>query len=259
MVPGYASSCGVDNDNAPDILYLSDSNAIDPGSDTDPYPGARIAGLTNLSLGAAVLTLDTLAIETGGTRKAYDTNGDGTNDSDFQPGGGVIIADSLDPDRGAGCGRIRSVNIGSDQITVDIVSRLDNTGNPAQLIAVPAHEYRINGTRLLWNNKGLSEGIEDFQVVYMFDEDGNDVIEADDKLGDGQADDYDSDEQSADDLREIRVSVVARSRMEDPRFPTGRLQPVENRDPSGTADGFHRRLLTTRLRLRNVGPRVGVI
>jgi len=259
MVPGYASVCGVDNDDAPDILYLSDSAAIDPGNDTDPYPGSQIAGLTNLTVGTVVLTLDSLMIEPSGAREAYDTNSDGTNDSDFQPGAGVIVADSLDPDRGTACGRIRSVNLGSDQITVAIVSKLDNTGNPAQLIAVPAHEYRISGTRLLWNGTGLAEGIEDFQVAYIFDLNGNDVVDPGETLGDGVGDDYESDDESADDLREIRISVVARAQLEDPQFTSGRLQPVENRDPSGGADGFRRRILTTELRLRNVGPRVGVI
>lgn len=259
MVPGAASVCGVDNDDQPDLLYLSDSNAIDSADDTDPYSGARIAGVTNLNVGTATLTLDSLMIETGGTRPAYDTNADGTNDSDFQLNGGVIIADALDFDRGTACGRIQSVNLASDQITVLLTAKLANTGNPAQLVAVPAHEYRISGTRLIWNGRGLSEGIEDFQVSYIFDLNGNDEVDPGETMGDGDGSDYESDEESADNLREIQVSVVARSRLEDPRFPTGRLQPVENRDPVGSADGFRRRVLRTRLRLRNVGPRVGVI
>jgi prepilin-type N-terminal cleavage/methylation domain-containing protein len=259
MVPGAASVCGVDEDDEPDTLYLSDSDAIDPGDDTAPYAGAVIAGVTNLSVGTATLALDSLMIESNGARLAYDTNGDGTNDSDFQPGAGVIIADTLDPGRGTACGRIRSVNLASDQITVVLVSALDNTGNAAQLVAVPAHEYRVNGTRLFWNGIGLSGGIEDLQVSYIFDLNGNDVVDPGETRGDGAGADYDSDDESADDLRELRVSVVARSRYEDPGFTTGRLQPVENRDPVSTADGFRRRVLTTQLRLRNVGPRVGVI
>lgn len=259
MVPGIAAVCGVDNDDAPDLLYLSDSNAIDPGTDTAPYPGASITGVTNLSLGTATLSLNSLVIENDATRSAYDTNGDGTNDSDFKPNAGVIIADSLDFERGAACGRIASVNPGSNQITVEIVSVLDNTGNPANLVAVPAHEYRIEGTKLVWNGKGLSEGIEDFQVTYFFDENGNEVVDPGEIYGNGVGDDYESDEDYLEFLREIEISVVARSRLEDPQFPSGRLQPVANREPVGSTDGFRRRVMTTRLRLRNVGPRVGVI
>jgi prepilin-type N-terminal cleavage/methylation domain-containing protein len=264
MIPGAASVCGVDNDTAPDILYLSDANAIDPADeDTSPYPGAQIAGVTNLSVGTVTLSLDSLVIETDGTRSAYDTNMDGNTDSDFQPNAGVIIADSLDDSRGTACGRIQSVNLATDQITVVITSKLDNTANPAQLIAVPAHEYRISGTRLIWNGRGLSEGIEDFQVSYYFDLDGDEVDGEDlvvgEIQGDGDHQDYGSGGVSADDLREIQVSVVARSRVEDREFSTGRLQPVENREPAGSADGFHRRVLQTKIRLRNVGPRVGVI
>ena len=165
----------------------------------------------------------------------------------------------MDPDRGTACGRIQSVNLASDQITVLLTSTLSNTGDPAQLIAVPAHEYRIDGTRLIWDGRSLSEGIEDFQVSYIFDLNDNDVIDPGEIRGDGVGADYQSGAEAADDLRELRVSVVARSRMEDPNFPSGRLQPVENRLSAGSADHFRRRLLTTQLRLRNVGPRMGVI
>ena len=50
MIPGAASACGVDNDNAPDMLYLSDSSAIDPADDQDPYPGAQKNNRTAMRL-----------------------------------------------------------------------------------------------------------------------------------------------------------------------------------------------------------------
>ena len=48
MVPQGAAVCGVDNTTDPDVFYVSDAEAIDPGGDIMPYEGAQItsAGAT---------------------------------------------------------------------------------------------------------------------------------------------------------------------------------------------------------------------
>ena len=53
MVPQGAAVCGVDNTTDPDVLYVSDAEAIDPGDDIMPYEGARVtsAGATIERLG----------------------------------------------------------------------------------------------------------------------------------------------------------------------------------------------------------------
>src|SRR5688572_12321432 len=92
MVPRSAAVCGVDFTNAPDVLYVSDAAAIDPGDDATPFTGATISGaVTNLNVGSSqTLTLSSLMIETGAAnRNAYDTDTDGTADSDFRAPGGV--------------------------------------------------------------------------------------------------------------------------------------------------------------------------
>jgi prepilin-type N-terminal cleavage/methylation domain-containing protein len=262
MVPQFASVCGIDNTNAPDLLFVSDATAIDPQTDLEPYPGAQITGGlgTTVTAGSAVsLQLDSLIIETPApARPAFDTDGNGVNDSDFRRGAGVIVADSSDTSRGTACGRVTSVDIANDRIGVALVSSLG--GNAAgQYIAVPANEYRINNTQLLWNGVLLSNGIEDFQVAYIFDLNGNNLIDPGDVLGDGVGANYTSAAQAASDLRELRATFVARTNREDPEFAAGRLQASENRTPVATPDGFRRRVLSTRLRLRNVGAGMGVI
>ena len=58
------------------------------------------------------------------------------------------------------------------------------------------------------------------------------------------------------DLRELRVWIVARTRLEDDEFTRGRPQAVENRDGTGFVnDGFRRRVMRSQIRLRNVGTR----
>lgn len=257
MVSLEASVCGVDDDTGPDMLYLSDAEAIDPGNDFDPYPGARISGATNVS-GTQTLTLDSLVIEPSPpNRPAYDTDGNGTPDSDFREKAGVIVADLMDPDRGTACGKVTNVDLVNGRITVEFVTSLE-TPDPASadLVAVPANEYRVNGTQLLWNGKVLADGVEDLQVAYIFDLNGNNVIDAGETRGDGSgANDYDSAELDASKLREIEASVVARSRLPDPTF-VGRRQAFQNRQPPATTDNFRRRALETRIRLRNLVARV---
>src|SRR5262249_31542772 len=89
MVSRDGGVCGVDNTNAPDVLYVSDAAAIDPQSDVAPYAGVTIlapGGTTNLpAAGSSVtLTLSSMIVEPSPpSRPAYDTNSDGVADSDF--------------------------------------------------------------------------------------------------------------------------------------------------------------------------------
>jgi len=260
MVPEDAGICGVDNDTAPDRLYLSDWSAIDTGNDFTDYSGSTILLPPTLNTGVALtLNLSSLVMEPSPPlRAAYDTNGDGTNDSDFRAGGGIIIADPGSPNRGTACGTITTVDVANDRLTVNLVTTLDNPGTGG-VIAVPAVEYRVTGNQLFWNGVLLAGGIEDFQVAYIFDLNEDNLVDPDDVQGDGVGDDYDSDDEPAELLREVRASLVARTRREDPEFGKGQLQVRENRDPTGVSDGFRRRTVTTRVRLRNIGTRLGVV
>lgn len=259
MVSPEAALCGVDNDQAPDLLYVSDSGAIDPQNDFEPYPGARVSAVGNLAVGVAqTLQLDTLVLEPAPpNRAAYDLDNDGVADSDFRPNAGVIVADLADPGRGTACGRITAVDVVNDQITVVAETNLGNAVLPTDLVAVPANEFRVAGTQLLWNGRSLANGIEDLQVVWIFDLDDDNVIDVvAEQRGNGVQADYESDEYTARDLRQLRIRLVSRARREDPGFD-GQPQTWFNRQPIAANDGYRRRSLETRVRLRNLDTRIG--
>jgi len=256
MVGLDAAVCGKDNTNAPDQLYVSDAAAIDPQDDYDPYTGATVTGASNLNVGSAqTLQLGSLVIEPSPpSRPAYDTDGNGTLDSDFRVNGGVIVTDLATPARGAACGRITAVDVANTRITVVAVAGLA-AGAGTNLIAVPANEYAINGTQLLWNGVLLADGIEDLQVAYIFDLDDDNVIDAGETRSDGVGAAYVSSALPANQLRELEIALVSRARLPDPAF-TGRPQAFLNRAAITTADGFRRRTLETRVRLRNLVSRI---
>jgi hypothetical protein len=266
MMPEAASACGVDSTSGPDMLYLSDGSAIDPGADTAEYGGAAVVAGAVVA-GTAALTLDSMVMEpTAPFRAAVDTDADGVNDSDFRPKGGVIFFDSGNADAGVACGRITALDAAAKVITVQIVAPFDNPGaiTLGGLRAVPANEYRIEGTDLLWNGIVLAGNIEDLQVAWIFDTDGDNLVNpAKEVYGASGVAPYDSsgsilgtNYENAADLREVRVNLVARTRLEDQDFTSGRPQALENRNGAAFQDdGFRRRVLTSRLRLRNLGIR----
>ncbi len=258
MVPEGAAVCAIDDDSGPDRIYLSDHGALDMAGATTTFDGARVQGaVDDVGLGTNTLTLDTLILEPDTPDAAYDTDNNGTNDSDFQLGGGVIIVDLLDLDRGSACGTVGAVNLGTDQIQINIVSgSLDTAGASYQLVAIPAHDYWINGNRLFRNGLRLADGIEDLQVALFFDVDGDNLIDANEVLGDGVGPDYDASDNDASDLREVRFNLVVRTRSEDAQFDDGYFQATENRNAVAGVDGYRRRVYTSTIRLRNVGDRV---
>ncbi|MBW1886456.1 MAG: prepilin-type N-terminal cleavage/methylation domain-containing protein, partial [Deltaproteobacteria bacterium] len=142
MVPGGAAFCGVDSTTAADIIYLSDADAIDPTTSMSNDLGSTFVG-SNVSNGGNTIDLD-LSLETP-ANFAYDTDGDGTPDSDFRVGGGIIIVDRGNPVRGSACGTVTGVDPASARIKVDLVSPVLGAppGPPVDLVAIPAHEYRI--------------------------------------------------------------------------------------------------------------------
>jgi prepilin-type N-terminal cleavage/methylation domain-containing protein len=255
MVPEGAAVCGVDDTAGPDLLYVSDANAIDPDDDLATYDGAAI-GVPQVAAGPATFAVPSLVMEPSPARPAYDTDGDGTADSDFREGGGAIVMDLADPGRGTACGRVTDVDLLGSEVDVDIQSgALAAAGATPNLVVVPAHEYRIaNGDQLFRDGVLLSEGVEDLQAAYFFDEDDDGVVDANEMRG-VEGEDYDAADQDGASIRAVRVNLVTRTRMEDREWTQGRAQALENRDPAAANDGFRRRVYTSTVMLRNVGAR----
>jgi prepilin-type N-terminal cleavage/methylation domain-containing protein len=258
MVSESAAMCAVDDDDGPDILYLSDADAIDSKKDLQAYHGAEVQGaVTGVSAGSVTLTVNTMTLEDDATRAAYDTDNDGTNDSDFAEKSGVIVIDIFDPDRGSACGRVTQVAAAAKQIKVQVISgSLGTPSGATQLVLIPAHEYRIdNQGNFLRNGLVLIPGIEDFQVAFFFDLDGDFQIDSGETRGDGTGSDYVASAVDAADLREIRFNLIARAQFADPDF-NGAFLETENRNDVTGSDGFRRRLHTSTVMLRNVGTRM---
>jgi prepilin-type N-terminal cleavage/methylation domain-containing protein len=263
MVPEAAAICGIDSTDGPDTLYVSDYEAIDPGDDIVSYWGAEITGgAGNVTTGSVVvLILDSVIIEPPSpSRAAYDTNNDGTNDSDFQKDAGVIVVDRNDPGRGVACGQVRSVDAANDRIGVEILSgTLDTLTGTADLAVVPAVEYRVDGGVLFRNGLRLARGVEDLQIAYLFDFDGDGAIASNEIRGDAGGTAYVAKNQSVEDLREVRINFVARTRIEDPRFDAGSFQARENRAEVPGNDGYRRRVHTSTIMPRNLVNRMNTI
>jgi prepilin-type N-terminal cleavage/methylation domain-containing protein len=254
MVPESGAVCGVDATGGPDVLFVSDADAISPGTEKVADFGADTTATTVAASATETLTVDGLAAEPSPLRYAYDTDGDGVADSDFREGAGVIVTDLDEPDRGAACGVVTATT--STSITVDWRSGgLESAGT--SLLVIPAHVYEVNADGALERDGDvLVENVDDFQVAYFFDGDGDALVDANEYRGDAAVA-YDASDAAIEEneIREVRVNLVLRTRNEDPTWTQGVFQNLENRAAVAGTDGFRRRIHTATVRLRNVGNR----
>lgn len=268
MVPEGAAVCVIDNTNAPDLLFISDADAIQPAGQLEPDLGARVASGFNNDGTPDVLTVDSTTID---GLAFYDNDNDGTNDSDFRVNAGAIIVDYDDTLRGRACGFVTGV--AATTVTVDFQSQLGGAGAFSELVVVPAHVYQVNAASLLLTRDGdlLAPDVEDVQVALFFDTDGDGIPAGSSAPGappEGDGSEYPGSDPGAvydpssgawDEklLREIRVNFVVRGENEDPNveYQEGEFQATENRIPPAGSDGFRRRVHRATVQLRNVGTR----
>jgi type II secretory pathway pseudopilin PulG len=259
MVSEAAVVCGIDANNAPDEIWVTDSDVVDPTNQSSAGLGARVTSMYS----GAVNTLMTLAVDDVvldandgdglDVDGYYDTNGDGMGDSDFRIGGGVILVDLGNPGRGTACGVVDHVTP-PGALRVEFLTTIGAGGSNLRLI--PAHRYQVDADGdLLRDGMTLASDIDDLQVAYFVDSDGNGDWTATPNEYRGAYGSFDYDPQGTDhsDLREIRFNLVLRTRAEDPLYESGFMQATENRAAAGVPDGFRRRLLTTTVRPRNIG------
>lgn len=268
MVDEAAAACGVDNTNAPDSLFVTDSEPIDPEGATNATLGVTVTSAYSPSATEQYLTVDSLILDPDSpTRGFFDLfNPIGVPDSDFQTGRAAILFDAARPERGTACGMITNVQDGPPyRVRVDFENFITGAG-PFTL--VPAIAYTVDtGTdvngdgvaemRLLRNGLPLANDVEDFQVAYFVDADGNGEVTNDDEYP-GSADatnPYQSRNTDHSDLREVRFNIIVRQRNEDITYSEGFQQATENRAAAGLNDGFRRRVFTSTVRQRNIGYR----
>jgi len=300
MVPSAAIVCGWDmptvagSDNTPDVLYVTDADAIDPTGLTST--SAQAASITGgfTGIGEDDLVLSGLIVDGNGF---YDLDDDGIGDSDFlytatpERSGGVIVVSRNDPSKGAACGVITGINTMTNTVTVDFEVRNPPNapggagaapgGTPigvgaTNLAAVPAHAYWVNPgppPQLVRDGMPLANDVEDLQVAYFFDTNDDGVVNGLDtsypplpahsateypgSAANSFGTDYQSGAWDNSELREVRVTIVARTRTEDPdvlanpALANSVVQAFENRPAGVVADGFRRRAVTLTVKPRN--------
>lgn len=296
LVPEAAAVCGYDTgmgsaDSDPDVLFVTDADSLDPAGVNTLQLGVTVtSGLPNFSSSSASVTLDSTANLTLDGNAFYDLSGNGTADSDFlfttSPlrKGGVILVDRSNPGRGAACGIIEGIS--GSTLTVDFTVDGAQPGGSAlggagvgDLVAIPAHAYWIGTAasgkpQLMRDGMAMAPDVEDLQVAFFYDADNDRIVDgattttppfhsATEYPGSGATGStWQSSAWDNSDLREIRVTLVARTRSEDPEAAldaskrSGQPQMFENRAAfSGSLDGFRRRSVTMAVQPRNVGLR----
>lgn len=280
LVPNGAGICGLDVTDGPDELFVSEIEPIVPDDVQAGDLGAEvISNWSNPSPGGSAfpLTLDDSAEDLDGDGASfYDNDGNNTPESDFREGGGFILTDVNNPQRGSVCGIVESVT-SATVIRIEVVSgrlglRDAVNGAEERIIIVPAAHYAMN-TEAAFVGRGrfdrngdlLAESIDDFQVSYIFDVDEDGVIDdavatVDEQPGQTGRGTYNPGLYNNGTLKQVNVSLVVRTRATDPDFEVGDFINLENRaqvvnaDAGNPGDGtFRRRVITASIRPRNIG------
>lgn len=261
LVPAAAAVCGFDDTDGPDILVMSDTDAI---KQVDQLPTALQKGDLSVSTstapgsGSTALNVDSLIIDDAPSYKK--DSGSSVLDADFHVNAGAIVIDLANPQRGVACGQVTAV--GTNTVTVDFDTPQLNGSNgtsPPDYRVVPAHYYEVNAAtdppQVERDGVILAKDVEDLQVAWFYDANHDGQATGNEYAGDDGANTYSTDVVDGNDLREVRFHVVVATRDDDPRNPdgAGTGQARENRDPDTVSsdDGRRRRVYTSTVRIRN--------
>ncbi len=229
MVAAFAGISSRDGDTSnADVLCVSDPNAL---ADT------RIAEATERFDRAVIST----AVTAGDSNVSISSNHsdiDGDGSDDFVVDQGIIISDGS----ATHCAHVTSVSstsIGFSPATPVSVSA--SSGR-----AVPAMIYELTGAGLERNKQLLTSQVEDVQVEFGLDSNGDGVIAG------GEFPVHDISGANASRIRLVRLSVLTRTAREDPAITGPGRQKVANRNASGAPDAYRRRLAVLRAAPRNL-------
>jgi prepilin-type N-terminal cleavage/methylation domain-containing protein len=219
MVPRVAGIASVDGGtSAADQLCTSDPSAI-----ADSAVATALERFDRAHVAAAVSNGATSVQLAAGH---LDVDGDGTDD--FVVGQGIILAGGTS----SHCARIQSIGgttIGFLPATPSGFSLTTSSGR-----VTPATFWEVSGTDLLRNGVRLSTQVEDLQVEFGVDANG------DGQLAGSEFPIHDLNGSDAAEIRRVRLSVVARADREDDDLQNPGRPAAANRS-AGAADGFRRR------------------
>ncbi len=266
MVPNAVSICGIDSTVGSDQLFISETEPIVPDDVQAGNMGARVLSAWPTGNGwpsVFNLTVDpfTSDIDRDGAW-FYDNDNDGAAEVDFRVGGGFILGDMANPQRGTVCGVVDAATPTQIRITQtggNLIARVPNVDAEEEIVIVPAAHYAINGAfatgRLERNGDLLAQGVDDFQISFFYDIDDDGVVDAPaEEPGRTAGNIFNPANFDNSELKEVRFSIVVRTRATDVEFTNGAFRTFENRvDPGGGPDGFRRRSIVTAVRPRNIG------
>jgi prepilin-type N-terminal cleavage/methylation domain-containing protein len=229
MMPEVAATSSIDGGaSAPDTFCVSDANEIDESTldgVSDRFDRARLA--------AAVAINDTFVDLVAGHQ---DIDGDTAND--FSAGQAVIIGEAGD----SFCAMIATI-VG-DRMNLD--RKIDRAFSTSARVT-PAVMYDVDANGLSRNGLLLSAEVEDLQVEFGIDTNGDGVL----AVADGELPlKNDLTGENPAQVRQVRLTVTTRTGATDPEF-TGGFPAAANRG-AGAADNFRRRRFVTSIRPRNL-------
>ncbi|MDY6844162.1 MAG: PilW family protein [Thermodesulfobacteriota bacterium] len=145
--------------------------------------------------------------------------------SDYNSPGGLNVED-------------KDWNKATIAVFTDIVYFLDPDGNGDGTADDPVLLQSINGAA----GQILAEDIEDLQFCYGLD-----------TTGDGLVDSWLDSPANVNQVRSVRVNILARTARQDSDFNKGQRPALEDHAAAAGTDGYRRRLLTSVIRVRNMG------
>lgn len=270
MVPPAGAACAADFTGAPDTLYVSAADKIRTVEDLESADlnlvrgnlGAEVSAIAGFGTPRTETTPG--APETIGLARSYvDVAADGV---DFADGEGVILVDLNNVTGPVACGRITSIASGCTTATstCSLAIQFEATNmtlTGADIVAIPAHVYRIlpatatKPAQLFRDGDLMAGDVEDLQVVFYYDDNGDRIVDAGEVFGEGATRLPATAATDHSELIEIRLNVTTATRVEDPNddFAGTRLQSTGNRTAATTGDRKRRRVHQSTVRLRNLG------
>ena len=236
MVPREAGIASVDGGTGgTDAICVSDS-------DPDVIKDSEVAGALERFAGASLaVNLGAGANTASLTNSSLDVDGDGNDD--FAVGRGIIFADGDN----SHCAVIDSISASGANSTFQFTPATPAGFSIASADGriTPAVFYAVVGTDLERNGLRLANGVEDLQLEYGVDSNGDGQLTGA-EVGVDVLDGLDPG-----DVVSLTLSVITRGDREEEDLQTAGRPAAANRN-AGAADGFRRRRVTATVVPRNL-------